>query len=96
MIILIFVNKQNLLVHPSNRSQLITFISHGKTFCLFFSNLKSRFSRTSNIDISLIYHREARQQSANHTQSFVLCDIEEGTKRLRQNKILFESHRGGF
>ncbi|CAF1334029.1 unnamed protein product [Adineta ricciae] len=53
-------------------------------------------TQTSKIDISLIYHREDRQQSADHTQSFVLCDVEYESKRLGRNKILLESQRGGF
>ncbi|CAF4057136.1 unnamed protein product, partial [Adineta steineri] len=52
--------------------------------------------QTSSINISLIYHRPDRQLYNYHTQSFVLCDIEQESKNVGTHEIILQSCRGGF
>ena len=38
-------------------------------------------SRTSLVNVSLIYHRENRRVRHTHTQSFVLCNVDQGARK---------------
>ncbi|CAF3477566.1 unnamed protein product [Rotaria socialis] len=51
-------------------------------------------SKTSLITVSLIYHRHHRKGNSQHTQSFVLCNVEEETSDVGTKEVILESHRG--
>jgi hypothetical protein len=53
-------------------------------------------NRISSINISLIYHRQHRKLRNYHTQSFVLCDVDQASKNVGANEIILKSRRGGF
>lgn len=46
--------------------------------------------------MSIIYHREDRKRTHYHTQSFVLCRVNNQRKIIDSNEIIVESVRGGF
>ena len=48
------------------------------------------------INISLLYHRRIRNVHNYHTQSFVLCDIEQESRNVGTHEIILQSRRGGF
>jgi hypothetical protein len=54
--------------------------------------------RTSLINISLLYHRQARKVRSYHTQSFVLCDADELTSTgvIGRRESILICKRGGF
>jgi hypothetical protein len=54
--------------------------------------------RTSLISISLVYHRHDRKTRFSHTQSFVLCDIDEELLpgSIGRHENIFKSRKGGF
>ncbi len=54
--------------------------------------------RTSFISISLVYHRHDRTTRLHHTQSFVLCDINEESTfgGIGRHKNILKSRQGGF
>lgn len=54
--------------------------------------------RTTSISISLVYHRKDRKSSPTHTQSFVLCDIDEelSAGSIGKYENILKSSRGGF
>jgi hypothetical protein len=52
--------------------------------------------RTSSINVSLLYHRRDRKLHNYHTQSFVLCNIEQDSRSVGTNEVIFQSRRGGF
>ncbi|CAF1201379.1 unnamed protein product [Rotaria sp. Silwood1] len=51
-------------------------------------------SKTSLITVSLVYHRHSRKNNNQHTQSFVLCDVDEKTSNVGTKQVIFESRRG--
>lgn len=55
-------------------------------------------SRNSWVNISIIYHRHDRKTVNYHTQSFVLCDIDESTGAtiVGQRQNILEGKRSGF
>ncbi|CAF1171562.1 unnamed protein product [Rotaria sp. Silwood1] len=54
-------------------------------------------SKTSIVDISLLYHREKRRSDDRHTQSFVLCDVKDGVSTYIGTKVaILQTHRGSF
>lgn len=54
-------------------------------------------SKTSLINISLLYHRANRRLRYYHTQSFVLCNVEQGaSKDVGTNQAILCSSRGVF
>ena len=54
--------------------------------------------RTTSISISLVYHRSDRKNRPSHTQSFVLCDIDEelSAGSIGKYENILKSSRGGF
>ncbi|CAF3087405.1 unnamed protein product [Rotaria sp. Silwood2] len=53
--------------------------------------------KTSIVDISLLYHRETRQSIIHHTQSFVLCNVDDGRSGdLGTQVAILETTRGAF
>lgn len=52
--------------------------------------------RTSSISVSVVYHRQGRKQNSRHTQSFVICDVEEATREYGTKEVILESRRGAF
>jgi hypothetical protein len=55
------------------------------------------FSRTSLINISLLYHRPNRRVRHYHTQSFVLCNVEQGaSKDVGTSQAILCTNRGAF
>lgn len=56
-----------------------------------------RCTRTSLVNISLIYHRENRRIRNIHTQSFILCNVEQGLeKEVGTTHAIVASSRGGY
>ncbi|CAF3749085.1 unnamed protein product [Rotaria socialis] len=54
-------------------------------------------SKTSLVNISLIYHRENRRIRNTHTQSFVLCNVEQGpSKDVGTRQAILCTSRGAF
>jgi hypothetical protein len=54
-------------------------------------------SRTSLINISLLYHRQNRRIRNYHTQSFVLCNVEQGpSKDVGTYQAILCTNRGAF
>lgn len=63
---------------------------------LLYSSLFSYF-RSSEINISVVYHRKDRKKSITHTQSFVLCNVEDGpTKHIGTSTAVLKARRGAF
>lgn len=55
------------------------------------------FYRTSLINISLLYHRENRRVHSVHTQSFVLCNVDQvGRKEVGTTVAILCTDRGAF
>lgn len=52
--------------------------------------------RTSLISVSLLYHRGDRKEKNQHTQFFVLCDIEENTSVVGIKEVILETQHGAF
>lgn len=48
------------------------------------------------ITVSLIYHRHFRKGNYTHTQSFVICNVEENTGDVGTKLVILESSRGTF
>ena len=46
--------------------------------------------------MSLVYHRRSRKERSDHTQSFVLCNVDEETKDVGTKEVILESHRGAL
>ncbi|CAF3546833.1 unnamed protein product [Rotaria sp. Silwood1] len=53
-------------------------------------------AKTSLITVSLIYHRRVRKEKSRHTQSFVICNIEEDRSDVGTKEVIFLSRRGTF
>ncbi|CAF4931148.1 unnamed protein product, partial [Rotaria sp. Silwood1] len=53
---------------------------------------------TSLVSISLVYHRHDRKIRSHHTQSFVLCDIDEESSfsDIGKHENILKSRQGGF
>jgi hypothetical protein len=64
----------------------------------YFWIISYNISRTSSINISLLYHRKNRTTHSFHTQGFVLCDADElastGVVGKRETRLICK--RGGF
>ena len=53
--------------------------------------------RTSLVNISLIYHRENRRVRNIHTQSFVICNVEQGARQeVGTTYAILSTSRGGY
>ncbi|CAF4551610.1 unnamed protein product [Rotaria sp. Silwood2] len=73
----------------------------GKFTCSSTQHIPSyRFhiSETSLVSISLVYHRHDRRTRPCHTQSFVLCDIDEESSfdGIGKHENILKSRQGGF
>lgn len=55
------------------------------------------FSRTSLVNISLLYHRSNRRIRHYHTQSFVICNVDIGaSKDVGTRQAILVTSRGAF
>lgn len=92
--------KDNLHIHRLNLFLHIVFILQS-LYCHFVSIFHNSINftfRRSLVSISLIYHRRDRTVHPSHTQSFVLCDIDETRpfNGIGQCENILESRHGGF
>ena len=53
----------------------------------------SVFYRPSLITITLVHHRETRKDRSTHTQSLVICDVDEASGTVGVKEFIFKSHR---
>ncbi|CAF1185551.1 unnamed protein product [Didymodactylos carnosus] len=51
---------------------------------------------TTQINISLVYHKQDRKQRTCHIQTFLLCDINSTTGKIGAITAIIRSRRGGF
>ena len=89
------------LVHLHNGLSVIGFIYQSTHICIpfFYSSIiLYHASRSSLINISLLYHRHDRETRSFHTQSFVLCDADDLTSSgvIGRRESILISKRGRF
>jgi hypothetical protein len=72
-------------------------LSQYRYLFVFFKDFLFFFPRTSLINISLLYHRQNRRIRHYHTQSFVLCNVEQGaSKDVGTRQAILCTSRGVF
>jgi hypothetical protein len=97
VIIMMYVKSLVLLDHQDTRFQHSIFIYHSKSIHQFSFKRNVSFSRTSLVNVSLLYHRQNRRTRNYHTQSFVLCNVEQGaSKEVGTYQAILQTSRGAF